>query len=233
MATAEAGYAGSTGARYKLRMDYYEQNVNTGANTSEVVSNLYMYTSDEYGWTNGTSPGCNMSIDGTGYSGSGNYGALGSHASGVKAMLISSQVKTVGHDANGTKTVNLTGSHNAGQGAGLGSASLNFNFTLTTINRYAAINSYTHSLVTDSSLRLNVSTDVTCDLLEYSINGAGYVSVGGDFTSKTVDLTNLLSDTAYSIVVRVRRKDSGLTTTSGAVASTTAKQNNFFGTFLR
>jgi hypothetical protein len=214
-------------------MDYYEDSVDTGANTSRVVASTYMYTSDEYGWTHSGSPGTNMYIDGTGFSGSGNYSNIGSHNVGSKGTLVSTQTKTVAHDANGTKSVWMSAYHNADQ-SGLTTAEIGFTFTLTTINRYAAISSYTHSLVTDTSLRLNVSTDVACNLLEYNVNGAGWVTgYSGSFTSQTVDLSNLLSNTYYSIQTRVTRSDSGLTTTSSAVASTTGIQNNFFGFIKR
>ncbi len=223
MATASANYTGTNGHRYTLNIDYSEDSVDTVNNTSRAVCTIRMATSNNFGYFDSTNQTGYIIIDGTQTNFNSNYSSSGT-------VTWTTQNKTVTHSADGTKTINIQGYHNANQGGGLGTASLNFSFPLTTIPRYAVVSSYTHSLVTDTSLRLNVNTDTACNLLEYSVNGAGYVTgYSGSFTSQTVDLTNLLSDTLYSIVVRVTRTDSGLTTTSSAVASTTNKQNNFFG----
>jgi hypothetical protein len=133
---------------------------------------------------------------------------------------------TVTHDGAGNYTLNVTGAVTAWDS---GTSTGNANFALPTINRYATISSFTLTSVTDVGFTFSVTTDVTCDLLEYSLdNGANYSSSSGDFTTKGVAVTGLVSGTTYHCKVRVRRKDSQLKTTSSEVDTTTLVQNNFF-----
>lgn len=137
----------------------------------------------------------------------------------------------INHNTDGTKTANFQAYHNAANSPYLTTATVSFNYTLPTIARNATLTQFTASPITDEGFTLNVGTDVTCDLLEYSLdNGSNWTtSFSGDFTSKTIVLNNLPSDTTYQTKVRVRRKDSGLKTTSNALAVTTLSQNNFMG----
>jgi hypothetical protein len=232
MATYEVPYGGTTGNRYRLRVDYSEDSVNVGANTSRVVANLYMYTSNEYGWFDGTNPGCNLNIDGQNATGNGNYTNLPTGHSGVKATLIGTQTKTIAHNADGSKTINISFAHNTNASSGgqsLTPASGSFNFVLTHIPRYAVINTFTQDQITDTAFRTNVATDVTCDQLQYSLDGGAWTTVGGGtFTSTNFTLDGLISNRQYTIKVRVRRQDSGLYTESSTANVSTLNQNNFF-----
>lgn len=234
MATYEVAYGGTTGHRYRLRVDYTEDSINTAANTSRVVANLYMYTSNEYGWFDGTNPGCALNIDGNNHTGNGNYTNMGTGSSGVKATLIGTQTKTVTHNSDGSKTITISFNHLTNVSSGgqsLTPASGSFNFVLTTIPRYAVINSFTQDQVTDTSFRANVTVDSTCDLLQYSLDGGAWTTAySGTFTNRSFTLDNLLSNRQYSVKVRVRRQDSGLYTESSTANVTTLVQNNFFRT---
>ena len=141
---------------------------------------------------------------------------------------ISSGTFTVTHNADGTYNLSVSGAIDV---FSTGTSSGSQSWALTTIPRYATISTLTYTPITDVGFDINVTTDVTCDLLEYSLdNGSNYITgFSGDFTSKTVTLSDKPSDTTYSVIVRVRRKDSQLKTTSSMTSVTTLAQNNFMG----
>lgn len=94
--------------------------------------------------------------------------------------------------------------------------------TLDTIQRYANITPSLDS-ETETSLTLNWTTDATIDKLYYSIdNGANFTDLniqegtGGAFT-----ITGLTANTGYPVVLKARRKDSQLESTSTAQTFTT------------
>lgn len=145
----------------------------------------------------------------------------------TRDYAITSGSFTVTHNADGTYTLGVSGAISIPGGTSSGSAS----WALPTIPRYATISSLTYTPITDVGFTINVTTDVTCDLLEYSLdNGSNYTTgFSGDFTSKTITLSDKPSDTTYQVIVRVRRKDSQLKTTSSMTSITTGTQNNFMG----
>jgi hypothetical protein len=154
--------------------------------------------------------------------------------SGVNGPFYFTQQNTdvyINHNADGTKTANFQAYHNASNSPYITTATVSFNYTLPTIARNAVLTQFTASPITDEGWTFNVGTDVTCDLLEYSLdNGGSYTTAySGDFTSRTVAITGKPSSTAYTTKVRVRRKDSGVKTTSDALVVTTLAQNNFMG----
>ena len=94
--------------------------------------------------------------------------------------------------------------------------------TLDTIQRYANITPSLDS-ETETSLTLNWTTDATIDKLYYSIdNGSTFTDLnipegtGGAFT-----ITGLTANTGYPVVLKARRKDSQLESTSTAQTFTT------------
>lgn len=88
---------------------------------------------------------------------------------------------------------------------------------LTSIPRYAQITSFSVSKRDETSVLYNYTTNVACDLAEYSTNnGSSWANL-----PNTAIVSGLSANTAYNFKLRVRRTDSQLKTTSGTVSQTT------------
>lgn len=76
---------------------------------------------------------------------------------------------------------------------------------------------------TDTTIKMNWSSDSTCDALWYSTNGGTSWTLVGQInaSSGTYTISGLSADTAYSIKTRVRGLNAGLTTDSSALSVTT------------
>lgn len=226
MASAEAAYGGSGGGHYRLHLDSNEISVDTANNRSLVRTTLYMRAIDNWGAYNFAATPGSINVDGTGVGGSTAYDSRGSLG---PWYIVNSYDQWVAHNADGTRSITVSGSHDAQDSPLLTTASVSLTLALTTINRYATITGFSISNITDVGFRITTSTDVTCDLLEYSLDGgSSWTSVTGTFTSKNVDVTGLKSGTGYTVLVRVRRQDSQLKTTSSSTVATTLNATNFF-----
>lgn len=202
------------------RLVYTLNSQNTAANTSNITLTLQAFADSSSYYQTGAWD-ARIYINGSQVASA----TPSVYVSNTPVTLVS-YTGNVTHAANGTLTITLGDYINAPVNEMVyGTQS----WTLPTINRYATISSFTSSNVTDVGFSLNVTTDVTCDQLEWSTNnGSTYTTVAGDFTTKAVAVGgNLPSDTLYATKVRVRRKDSQLTTTSSTVNVTTNTQNNF------
>lgn len=95
---------------------------------------------------------------------------------------------------------------------------------LPTIPRYATSNQSLNSK-TETTIKMNWSSDNTIDYLWYSTNnGSSWTGVDvTDGTGGTYTISGLTANTAYTVKTRVRRKDSQLTTDSSALSVTTYK----------
>jgi len=143
----------------------------------------------------------------------------------TRDQAISSGSFTVTHNADGTYNLSVSGAITAYT---VGTSSGSQSWALPTITRITAL---TYTPVTDVGFSINVTTNATCDLLEYSTNNGSTYTTGfsGDFTSTTVVVSNLASDTAYQVIVRVRNKADQQKVTSSMTSVTTGTQNNFMG----
>lgn len=96
------------------------------------------------------------------------------------------------------------------------------NMVCSQIPRYATSNQTLNSK-TETSIKMNWSSDNTIDYLWYSKdNGSSWTGVDvTDGTSGTYTINGLSANTTYNIKTRVRRKDSQLTTDSGTLSVTT------------
>ena len=216
-ANGGAGYVGSY-----LRVEW-SATQNAATNQSTITTNLYVQLGNTYYVA--TEDG-NTNVDGQQF----NFSNGTVTTSYYQKRLLQTTTKTVNHNADGTKTFTESAYFLCGW-ATFGSLSLGTTtFTLDTIPRYATINSFTSSAVTDVGFTLNVTVDATCDQIQYSIdNGSNYTTVVGDFTTKAIVIGgNLASNTTFPCKVIVRRKDSQLTTTSSVLNVTTNAQSNFF-----
>lgn len=226
----EVAYSGTYGFAYRLRLTVSVLSQDTFNNRSLVrlVPDMRETTAGYEAFNNNTTTGTVT------YDGSSSGISLSSYDfRGALAgpYYFNTTDVYINHNADGTKTANFQAYHNAANSPYVTTATVSFNYTLPTIARNATLTQFTATPITDSGFTINVGTDVICDLLEYSLdNGANYTtSFSGDFTSRTIVLTDLPSDTTYQVRVRVRRKDSQVKTTSDALAVTTLSQNNFMG----
>lgn len=214
---------GGVGNQYYF-VDWQLASQNTTNNTSTINwQNYFHFTTADAQLDNGdvvAGGATRYDVPGRVYNYSGNFT--------TRDQAISSGTFTVTHNADGTYNLSVSGAIDVySTGTSSGSAS----WALPTIPRYATISSLTYTPVTDVGFTINVTTDVTCDLLEYSLdNGSNYTTgFSGDFTTKSITLSDKPSDTTYQVIVRVRRKDSQLKTTSSMTSVTTDTQNNFMG----
>jgi len=94
---------------------------------------------------------------------------------------------------------------------------------LPTIPRYTSITTHSFNSKTETSIKMNWATADTIDVLYYSIdNKSTWKQVDvADGTSGTYTISGLSANTTYNIYLRVRRKDSQLTTDSSSGVSVT------------
>lgn len=223
-------FAGTLGGHFTLHQDVSEVSVDTNNNQSTVRCHLYI-TCDSTGTgvfdlTNGAN--WSTSVNGNNRSGNFTYDERGNS----NTIDLVTYDTVVGHDGNGDASIGYSGSANMNNSPYTTTASTGGSLGLTHINRFANINSFTASSITDVGFTISVSTDVTCSSFDYSLdNGANWTNVAGAFTSKSSGVGgSLKSGTTYPCLVRVYNQTSGLTTTSGTLNVTTLVQNRFFVT---
>lgn len=133
---------------------------------------------------------------------------------------VASGTATIAHATDGTKTFKASAE------AGIYDRAVNCtgsgSWALDPIPRYGTVS---HSLnsKTENTVTMNWSSDSAVDYLWYSTNnGTSWTGVNvADGTSGTYTITGLNANTTYKIKTRIRRKDSQLTTDSGAISVTT------------
>lgn len=128
---------------------------------------------------------------------------------------------TITHNTDGTRSVTASFSTptNISAGTMTGSKTL----TLDSIPRYTTISSFTVSKRNETSLIFNWQTADTIDYVWYSTNnGSSWTGYDvADGTSGNFTVSGLSPNTTYNCKLRVRRKDSQLTTDSGTISQTT------------
>ena len=137
---------------------------------------------------------------------------------GSSTVTVASGSLNVGHNSDGSKTIDFSFSvwDNVSANYLPGSASGSGSLTLTKIARYATITKFDLSSGLNS-ITVNWNTDVNCDKLNYSLNGGNWVAKLG--TTFTID--NLNPNTNYTVKIQLRRADSGLWTNSTTKSITT------------
>ena len=232
MPASEAAYSGTSGGAFRLRVESSLLSQEISNNRSRVRIRAYMKKVGSSGVYNGYATSGYTEYNG----GNRANHTMSSWGSGSGPWyLVSSRDVWVGHNSDGTKTVNIKAYHNGDNSPYLTTAATSHNYTLPRIDRYADITAFTIDQVTDVSFRVTVKTNVTCDYLDWSLNGSGWsssnrVRSNQNFTSYTWTFGgNLASDTTFSFRVRVRRNDSGLWTESSTKSVTTLAQDSFAG----
>ena len=131
--------------------------------------------------------------------------------------------KKIKHNSDGTKNIDIGFSMSNSFGATAFTVSKQTkNVTLMTIPRYATSNQSLASK-TETSIKMDWSSDNTVDALWYSTNdGSTWTKVSfNEGKSGTYTITGLKANTLYNVKTRVRRKDSQLTTDSSRLQVTT------------
>ena len=129
--------------------------------------------------------------------------------------VIASGYKKIYHNNNGTR------SFSASVEAGIYEVAVNCRgsgtWELPTISRYAKITSFTVSQRDETSVLYNFAVDSECDYAWYSIdNGATWKGL-----PNTNIVSGLSANTSYQFKLRLRRKDSQLTTDSSTYTQST------------
>lgn len=140
-----------------------------------------------------------------------------------KKILIDEFDTDFEHDSAGKCEFGFEAHHYSG--VDLGNAEITGTFVADTIPRKTTITSFTVSKRSETALTFNWETADTIDYLWYSTNNGsswnGYNT--SDETSGSFVVSGLSHNTTYNCKIRVRRKDSQLTTDSDKVSQTTYK----------
>ena len=201
----------SNNSKLEGRIVWSSSSNGSSANSSQVTGNLQVRRIDGY-TTKGTWTG-SMNIGGR-------INTFSHSATSVGSDWVSmiSFTDTRNHNNDGTGECYYEGIVNAPSGTALAGTVVSGNkiVTLDKIPRYASIS---HSLNSTglNSVKVNWSSDSTCDLLQYSLNGGSWVSTSGN----PYTISGLNPNTTYKIKTRVRRKDSQLYSQTGELSATT------------
>ena len=203
---------------YSYYMTWSSTSNGSAANTSNVTVN-WIYkknASDPYGAYN-TSGSSKVTLT-IGSNSSGAVRAdfdLRSASTGTTKAIATYTVNNIPHNADGTLSLNVSGTHVTGNSWGTKSIS-STSITLDTIPRYATC-SQALSSRTETSLTVNWTSDSIIDKVWYSTNnGSSWTEVSGtpNNTSGSYTISSLSVGTTYQVKTRVRRKDSQLNTDS-------------------
>jgi len=204
-----------SGGNYNSIYSYYMTWTSTSngsqANTSNVTLKWIMKknASDPYGAynTSGTSK-VTLTINGSSQTFTANFD-MRSSATGATATLATYTVNNIAHNADGSKSINVSGSHVTGLSWGtksIGSTSI----TLDKIARYTNTSTWAVSSKTETSFTLNWKTDDVCSSIRYGTSTSSYTTKSVNANSGTVTISGLSANTSYTLYFMPCRKDSGL-----------------------
>lgn len=165
---------------YKYYIDVSESNVDVANNTSVVTATLKIYTN--YSGTlasRSASATHTITIDGTSYNITTGAYTLGSY----NTVTLGSASKTVTHNADGSKSVNVSASSpDLAQGNGWGpySGSASGTMTLTTIPRASSVTCADGNIASSTTININRASSSFTHTLKYSFG-----SLNGTIVTKT------------------------------------------------
>jgi len=230
---SEESIAKSCGGKsnaYKFKLEVIENSTSIANNTSNVTINHYGagYSSS---WTfkQFYSPKSTVNIDGS-EKGSGTVSEITS----TSYKLLSSWTGDITHNSDGNKSISFSGvfdPHTSSYSYLPAANTISGSANLSYIPRYTSISSFTVSKRSGyagiTSVKVNWQTADTIDYLWYSTNnGSTWTGYDvSDGTSGSFNITGLAANTGYNFKIRVRRKDSQLTTDSGAYYQSTYNYN--------
>lgn len=173
---------------------------NSSAGTVNVSTLFQVYLSNGTAYSNG----CFVSLDGANWSGNIN---ISGGEENVQNLVTSTYDVSTNTDGSSrgyvtSATYDIYGVHKT----------ISTTFDTPKIPRYANITSFNCYAIDEATLRVNWSTDVYVDTVQYSINDTTWVTA---ISGTTFDIGNLNAGTQYGIKIRVKRGDSQLWTESG------------------
>lgn len=198
-------------ASISLKENSYSIPNNTSSVTCKVTVK-WTYSSNDRNNTTKT-----LTFNGTKYTTTTN---INSSVTSSGSMTLFNKTLTVAHNSDGTKTVSASVRIPTSTSSGTVTASKSL--TLTNIPRYASLSTSINA-VNEFSATIGWSSNAIVDYVWYSLDwGTTWVAVGSpNASSGTFFVDNLSANTTYHVQVRVRRKDSGLVTTSSKFDLTT------------
>ena len=211
---------------HKFTLNVNETGTNTSANTSTVSWSLVL-SAIQNGWDWNIS-GINYSVNVDGNVASGSIQSYG----GSGSVTIASGSKTIGHNADGSKSISFSFSISDTRGKSYtpGNASGSGSLTLTKIARYfSSTPTITLNSKTETSKSFTWKTSETCNstIIYYKkADDSSWTSTtvydnSGGTSSGTFTLSNLDYNTSYNVYAKCRRKDSGLESNSGTLTNST------------
>lgn len=229
--TVAKSVGGSSNA-YKFKLEVIENSTSIANNTSNVTVNFYgACYSSSWGFAQFSTPKASITVDGASKTSD-----TVTYLDGTAYRLLSTWTGDITHGSNGEKSLSVSGAFapNTSSYSYLpASTTISGTVTLTTIPRYTSISKFTVSKISGytglTAVKVDWTTADTIDYLYYSKDG-GSTWTGLDVTDGTsgsFNITGLTQNTTYSFKIRVRRKDSQLTTDSSAVQQTTYRRNYF------
>lgn len=198
----------------------WELTQSTANNTSTIACSLQFCRQADAYVTSGVYSGTitvSYSVDGTAKTQSANISTSIS-LSGGKWVVAGVVYFTIPHNANGTQTITVSTSGSI-PSTTITSASGSKSSTLTTIPRYATISTYQLDSRTCVDLTVKWVANVTCSAIKYNINDGSWTEKTVSDSSGTFSFSGLSPNTTYKVGLYVKRKDSGLYTTSAKYAN--------------
>lgn len=208
------------------KIDWSSSSNGSSANSSNVTAILYARRTNSY------------TTKGQSWSGYVKIGSTQKNISFSDSVSVSSGwvemarvPATVAHSNDGSGSAVISGSVTGPSGTALSgnTSSGSKTVTLDKIARYTSISSFTVSKRSENTFTFAWKTADTVDYIWYSTdNGNKWIGYDtADGTSGSFIVGNLSPNTTYNCKLRVRRKDSQLTTDSGTVSQTTYKAPTF------
>lgn len=194
----------SNNSKLEGRVVWSSTSNGSSANSSKVTASTQVRRTDKYTTTGTWSGDANINYVPESYS---VHTSVSSNWVTMKTIT-----KTIQHDDNGTKNCWISGYCNAPTGTALEGTVISggYEVALDTIPRYASVSHSVNSTGLNFA-RINWSSDNTCDLVQYSVNGGNWVNTSGN----PYTIAGLSPNVTYKIRTRVRRKDSGLYSNTG------------------
>lgn len=205
---------------YQLRSDW-RSSINVAGNYSDVTVDHYLVL--PAGWSlyigsRTNSCTCNETK---------NFTSPSISSSGGQTIHLGTTTHRVYHNADGSKSINLSTTFNMKatiSGTYVGSITNSGTVNLDKIPRYTTVSQSLRE-TGDNYFMMNWSTTDRRDYTQYSLNGGGWTDAGdtvaSDGKSGYYKISNLKPSTSYTIKTRCRRQDSQLWSETGTITVTT------------
>lgn len=152
--------------------------------------------------------------------------AINDYTSGWKKRHLKTKIVRVYHNTDGTMSTGLSASWRFSgtySGVSIGTITASTTIYLDTIDRNAPTVSLSTSSITSSSVYISASSNVECDIWDYSIdNGASWTNfVTGSRASAATTISGLSPNGTYSIKTRARKTINQIYGSTGTTNITT------------